>query len=185
MILQSIFLRYIVTFVRNYRVNMRRKIALAILLLNLTVCAEAQIIFGGNIGISTSSGSDSRIGIVIAPEIGYSFSPNFTVGGILSYGSLQNTFGITPYLRGYFVNIQDFLRIFLSVQAPCRFAPGYQSYGAYARPGASVRIGQNVWLVAHIGAFGYSYVKSQGSSYGGWSAKVNFNTINIGFCFAI
>ena len=164
---------------------MRRKIALAVLLLSLTFCAKAQIIVGGNIGITASSGSDSRVGIVIAPEIGYSFSPNFTVGGVISYRSLQNTFGITPYLRGYLFNVEDFLRVFLSVQAPCRFASGYQSYGVYVRPGASLRISQGVWLVAHIGAFGYSYVNSQGSSFGGWSAEVNSNTINIGFCFTL
>ena len=164
---------------------MRRKIALAALLLSLAFCAEAQIIIGGNIGITTSSGSDSRMGIVIAPEIGYSFSPDFTVGGVISYRSLQNTFGITPYLRGYLFNVQDSFRVFLSAQAPCRFASGYQSYGIYVRPGASVRINQGVWLIAHIGAFGYSFVKSQGSSFGGWSAEVNSNTINIGFCFTI
>lgn len=164
--------------------DMTRKITLLTLLLCIAVCAQAQIYVGGNIGITTSS-SDSRVGVVIAPEVGYNINPNFTVGGTLSYRSLQNSFGLTPYLRGYLCNIQDRFRIFLSLQAPLRFAFDYQSYGAYLRPGVSFRIGDGVWMMAHIGALGYSYTRSGGVGSGGWSAQLNSNTINIGFCFGL
>lgn len=164
---------------------MKRKITLVTLLLSLALCAEAQIYVGGSLGISTSAGTDPKVGVVIAPEIGYCFSPRFTVGGSISYRSLQNTFGITPYLRGDLFDIRNVFRVFLSVQTPCRFSSGYQSYGAYLRPGASVRITPGVWLMAHIGAFGYSYITSQGVGTGRWSAGVNSNTINIGFFFDI
>ena len=85
---------------------MKKKITLAVLLLSIALCARAQIYVGGNIGLSTSSGSD-RIGIVIAPEIGYSFNQYLTVGTFLSYRSLQNTFGVTPYLRSNLCNVKD------------------------------------------------------------------------------
>lgn len=156
-----------------------------VLFLGIALSSRAQIYVGGNIGLAASSSGDARIGVVIAPEIGYSISPYLTVGGFLSYRSLQNSFGITPYLRGNLCNIQDAFRVFLSVQAPCRFTSGYQSYGVFIRPGASVRVSQGVWLTAHIGAFGYSYTVSGGVRYGEWSAEVNANTINIGFCFNI
>lgn len=164
---------------------MKRKIALAALLLCIAFSAEARIFIGGNIGLATSSGSDSRLGIIIAPEIGYNINQNFTVGGMLSYRSLQNSFGITPYMRGYLCNIQDKFCLFLSFQVPCSFSSGYESYGAYLRPGFSFRVNENVWLTAHIGAFGYSFTRSGGVGNGGWSARINSNTVNIGFSFNI
>lgn len=163
---------------------MKIKIALVVLLLTIALCARGQVYVGGNIGLSSSSGSD-RIGIVIAPEIGYSFNQYLTVGSFLSYRSLQNTFGVTPYLRSNLFNVKDLFNFFLSVQAPCRFASGYQSYGAYIRPGVSFQISPGAWLMAHIGAFGYSYTRSLGVGHGGWSARISSNTINIGFCFNI
>ena len=165
---------------------MVRKFTLMALLLCIAFCAEAQIYIGGNIGLSTSSsGNDSRIGIVIAPEIGYDISPNFTVGANISYRSLKNSFGISPYLRGYLLNIQDRFRLFMAFQAPFNFSNGYQSYGAFLRPGMTFRVADGVWMMAHIGAFGYSYTKDRGVGGGKWSARVNSNTISIGFCFSI
>ena len=162
---------------------MKRKLTLVALMLGAAVCARAQVYLGGNIGLATSS--DQRIGVVIAPEIGYSINQHITVGGTISYRSIQNSFGITPYLRGDLIDIRNVLRIFISAQAPCRFTSGYQSYGAFLRPGISVRLAESVWLQAHIGAFGYSYTRSNGTGYGGWYARVNSNTVNLGFCFGI
>ena len=164
---------------------MTKKISLLALLLCIAVCAEAQIYIGGNIGLSTSSRSDSQIGIVIAPEIGYRVNPRLTVGGALSYRSLQNSFGITPYVRGYLFNFQNLVSIFLSAQAPVRFSTNYQSYGAYIRPGLSLRIAPGAWMTVHIGAFGYAYTRSGGVGSGSWDARVNSDTINIGFGFNI
>ncbi|MCQ2181737.1 MAG: porin family protein [Bacteroidales bacterium] len=161
---------------------MLRKITILALTLCLAVSAQAQFYLGGNLGLSTSSGDD-RVGIIIAPEFGYHFNPYLSVGGTVSYRSLSNSFGISPYVRGYLFNIADVVRIFLTAQAPLNFSGNYQSYGAFLRPGVSVRITGNTFLMAHIGAFGYSYVKYGDVGQGGWIAKVNQNTINIGFGF--
>ena len=75
--------------------------------------------------------SDKNGNSIFLPAAG--FRDRDGLDGVISYRSLQNTFGITPYLRGYLFNVQDSLRVFLSVQASCRFASGYQSYGAYVR----------------------------------------------------
>lgn len=165
--------------------NLIRKIALVSLLLCVALSAKSQIYLGGNIGLAISSGSDARLGVIIAPEIGYSFHSNFTVGASISYRSLQNSFGITPYLRGTLFTIQDFFSVFLSAQTPCRFTSGYQSLGAYIRPGVSFRVAPGIWLMAHIGAFGYSGTHYDGYWSGGWVAKVNSDTVNIGVCFNI
>lgn len=167
---------------------MKRKIILVLLMLGFALSAKAQLYVGGNLGLSISSGTSgngNRFGVVIAPEVGYRFNPHLTVGGTLSYRSLQNSFGITPYLRGDLVNIKDVFYLFLSFQTPLRFSSGHQSFAAYIRPGLSFRIAENVLMTAHVGAFGYSYTVNQGIGKGDWSARVNTNTINIGFCFSL
>ena len=164
---------------------MKRKIILILLMLGFALSAKAQLYFGGNLGLSVSSGNEKRIGVVIAPEVGYRVNPHLTVGGTLSYRSLQNSFGITPYLRGDLVNIQDFFYLFLSLQTPLHFSSGYQSYAAYIRPGLSFRIAEKVLMTAHVGAFGYSFTVYQGTGSGGWSARVNTETVSIGFCFSL
>ena len=162
---------------------MIKKLILAALILSVAFGARAQMYLGGNLGLETSS--DNRIGVLIAPEIGYRLNTHLTVGGTISYRSLQNSFGITPYLRGDLVNIQNIVRVFISAQAPCRFTSNYQSYGAYLRPGVTLRLVDGVWMQIHVGAFGYSYTRINGTGYGGWYAQVNSNTVNVGFCFGI
>lgn len=161
---------------------MRLKSLLTLVILCLALSAKAQVYVGGNIGLAVS-GADNRVGINISPEAGYHFNRYFTAGGSISYQSLYNTFGITPYVRGNFGYIQDRVHFFVALTAPMRFAADYQSYSGYLRPGISVRVAEGVWIMAHIGAFGYSYVRSGDQSAKGWVAKVDANTVNIGFCF--
>lgn len=164
--------------------NMKRIISMVALLLGFAVCAKAQLYVGGNLGLSTSStDNETKLGVVIAPEIGYSFNSYFAIGSTVSYRSLQNTFGVSPYLRANVVNIMDVVRIYLTLQAPMHFASGYQSYGAFLRPGASVKVGPRVWIMTYLGAFGFSYTRTQTMEYQGWSGRLNANTVDIGFCF--
>lgn len=166
---------------------MRKKVIFRIAVLAAALLfsynAHAQLILGGNIGLSVAG--DNRVGINIAPEVGYAINPYFTMGGLISYQSLYNTFGITPYVRTTPVSIKDIVRLHLSLTAPMRFAGSYQSYQLDVRPGISVRISGNVWIMAHIGAFGYEWVHNGAASSSGWIARVNGDTINIGFCIGL
>lgn len=154
---------------------------LTIAFLCLAFGAKAQVYVGGNLGLA--SGSDGRVGINIAPEVGYHFNKNLTVGGNISYQSLRNTFGVTPYVRANFGYIQDRVHFLTEFTAPMRFSRDYRSFNGFIRPGISVRVGDSVWLMARIGAFGYSYVRSGESATKGWVARVDANTIDIGFYF--
>ena len=157
-----------------------KKIILAVIISLLPVCAGAQILVGGNIGLSTYG---DRVGVNISPEVGYIVNDSFTVGGYLSYRSLSSSLGITPYARWKFVSLGNRFQFFLAAQAPMNFARDYQSYSFYLRPGAILWLADNVGMVAHIGAFGYSFVKSGNAVSRGWEARLNGDSISIGFCF--
>ena len=145
---------------------------------------SAQIIVGGNIGI-TSGANGNGIGVNIAPEIGYNVLPNLALGSYFSYQSRYNSFGVTPYVRWHFVSLGNRVRLFLATTVPMRFREGYQSYGVNVRPGITISLADRIALQAHIGTFGYCYEKSglDVSSY--WLARVNGDNISIGFCIGI
>lgn len=150
--------------------------------LSICLCADAQVFVGGHVGLTTGRGG-SGIGVNIAPEVGYVVNSSFTVGGFASYQSRYSSFGITPYARWNFVSLADRLRFFLSAMVPLRFSSDYQSYGFNLRPGLSLRVADNVSLVAHVGAFGYVWTRSGTAVSSGWLARVDGDSISIGFCF--
>lgn len=152
----------------------------------LSVCllADAQVFVGGHIGL-TPGRDGSGIGVNLAPEVGYVVNNSFTVGGFASYQSRYSSFGLTPYVRWNFVSFADRLRFFLSAMVPLRFSADYQSYGFNIRPGLSLLVAERVSLVAHIGTFGYSWVKSGSSVSSGWLARLDGDSISIGFCFSL
>lgn len=156
-------------------------IALALACCSLT---SAQVYVGGNVGI-TSGRDGVGIGVYIAPEVGYCINDSFTVGGTLSYRSSYNSFGVNPYSRWHFVSLGDVVRLFVSVNAPMRFYADTQVYGLTVRPGATVRIADRVSLIAHIGSFGYSWAKVGDQRSSGWVARLDGDSISIGFCFSI
>ena len=156
----------------------RTLILLAVLM--LCIPSFARVYVGGHIGISTSG---DRIGINVAPEVGYRINNSFDVGGLLSYQSLYSTFGVTPYARWHFVSFGDRVNMFIEANTPMRFANNYQSYGFIVRPGVTVRLSDNVWLMGKVGRFGYEYVKSGDIISSGWLARLNGDSITIGFCF--
>ena len=164
---------------RNKRIL---RIFLILALQLMPVMAGAQIYIGGHIGLATSG---DRVGINLAPEIGYGVNQYLTVGGNISYQSLQNIFGVTPYARFNFLTLGNFARLYAEATAPMRFASSYQNYNLFLRPGVSLRLGDSVWLMATIGAFGYSWLKSDGVRSDGWVARVDGNTISLGFIFTI
>lgn len=165
--------------------NNIRKFAIAALFCFISATgAKAQIILGGSIGF-TPGRDGTGIGINLAPEIGYSFNDKIAAGGYISYQSRYNSFGITPYARWHFVGIGNRVRLFLCATAPMRFSSGYQSYGLNVRPGLTIRIADNVGIMAHIGTFGYNWEVSNNQMNSYWLARVNGDNISIGFCVGI
>lgn len=102
------------------------------------------------------------------------------MGSVLSYQSRGNVFGVEPYLRTRFGYIAERVCFSITASAPLRFADRYRSYGAIFRPGLYVRVAETVWLMAHIGDFGFRYTESNGSVSKGWLAKVDASTVSIG-----
>lgn len=158
------------------------RIFLILALQFVPLMAGAQIYVGGHIGLATDG---DKLGVNLAPEVGYGVNQYLTVGGNISYHSLYNTFGVTPYARLHFLTLGNIARLYAEATAPMRFASGYQNYNLFLRPGVSLRLGDSVWLMATIGAFGYSWYNSGGVRSDGWYAKVDGNTVSIGFCFGI
>ena len=157
-----------------------RKVLLTLTALCLlaSVSAKAQIYIGGHLGLDSNG---DRIGINIAPDVGYAVNPYLTVGGNISYQSLYNTFGLTPYARCNAVTIANRVRFYAEATFPMRFSEGYSNFNAFLRPGVAVRVADTIWLMATIGAFGYSWVNSGNLSSSSWIAKVDANTVSIGF----
>ena len=161
-----------------------KKLIIAVTAMLVSLCAGAQVFVGGNLGFSIN-GNGSGANIYVAPDIGYRINNQFTVGGQLSYQSSGSTFGLTPYFRWKFISIGDRVRFFISANAPLRFNRDAWACGFHLRPGATVRITDNLYLVAHVGTFGYTYARSGDAISKGWVAKVNGDNISIGFCIGI
>lgn len=162
-----------------------RKLAAVFAAIAISTCAQAQLYIGGHIGL-TSGPNGTGLGVNIAPEVGYRVSNMFTVGGLVSYQSSISAFGVTPYGRLNAVTLGDRLRLFLEARVPFRFANDYQSYGFDIHPGIVFRIADRMSLMAHIGTFGYVYSRSSTQVLSnGWVARLDGNSITLGFCFDI
>jgi len=145
--------------------------------------ARAQLCVGGGIGFG--QGSDGKLTVNISPEVSYYVSNSFALGGRLSYYSGDNRFTVDPYIRWHMLKPSRIVRILATVHAPVAFASEYSSYGFYFQPGISFRLGSNVRLECHVGAFGWGSVKYADRTYSGWEARINSSNITFGVVFSI
>ena len=153
-------------------------------MLHQTDHAAAQLNVGGHIGLTKRSGG-SAVGINIAPDIGFRFNDYLTVGGLISYRSLNNRFGIMPYLRCHLLPSGWPVRAFLTTQVPITFGREYFSTGVNFRPGISVKVSGAAWIYAHIGTFGYRFTNSSSRNDTGWFGALNMDNIDLGVCFKL
>lgn len=160
-----------------------KKLLVILLLLAASVCAGAQsrVYLGGHIGL-TPGRDGYGLGVNLAPEIGYHVNPYLSVGGMLSYQSRYSAFGLTPYVRWTALDVMDRFMVFIEAETPIRFYDGSSSFGAYLRPGLFLRLADSLGLVAHLGYFGYSAVRSGSTRSSGWLARLDSDSISIGFC---
>ena len=165
---------------------MKKGLLIALMLtISAAFNAKAQILIGGNIGIGNAP--DGGISLYVAPDVSYRLNNNFVAGGQLYYRTGYDRVGVTPYARWHILPIgSSAFSIFLSATAPCEFYGGGSTVSIRLRPGLTLRINDNVYLVANVGYTGYSWSFSNGKVVSsGWYSQFNGDSINIGFCFAI
>ncbi len=110
---------------------MKKVLISAVALVAFAMTANAQLFFGGQLGLSTSGGTSEwtngnttiktdnlkTTSFTFAPQVGFFLSESFAVGGYLNLGitnqdnvggtyneSKETTLGITPFARYYFIN---------------------------------------------------------------------------------
>lgn len=164
-----------------------KKILIVIIALILSsASAGAQILIGGHIGIGNKA-DGSGLSLSIYPDISYRLNNNFIVGGQLSYRTSYNRLGMNPYLRWHLKPFgTDAVTLFLSANAPCEFSGSGSTVSLRLRPGFTVRVSNNVYLVANIGYTGYTWAFNGGRMVSsGWYSRFNEDSINIGFSIAL
>lgn len=162
---------------------MRRIVLILVAALTCSVVSHAQLSLGGSFGLSNKV--NGRFSVYIAPEISYSTSSYFTLGGRFIYRSGDDTFGVNPYLRWHIIGPSSPVRLLATIHAPMTFRQNYFGYGCYFQPGISIRLASTVFLQCHVGAFGWGGYKSAGQQHNKWSAVVNADNISVGIVFSI
>lgn len=162
-----------------------KKVIVIFALLLATLTARGQIYLGGGIGIGSDYGHRGGIAFTFAPDISYRVSNNFLVGAQASYRTGYDRLAVTPYARWHILPLEGLVSIFVSATAPFEFYPDYTTIGVRLRPGIAIRVSPVVYMLVHIGSFGYSEVFQNGRHYGDWVAAVNGNNINVGFCIGL
>ncbi len=111
---------------------MKKVLISVIAMITFALTANAQVFLGGQLGLSTSGGSNEwsngstkittddlkTTTFTFAPQVGFFLSDNFAVGGYLNFAlakqdnaaiygyddASQTTIGLTPFARYYFIN---------------------------------------------------------------------------------
>lgn len=162
-----------------------KKLTIILAAILICVCANAQIYIGGGLGLRPSRYGDG-ISLSISPDVAYRVTNSMVIGGQLSYSTGYNGLGITPYLRWHVTPIAKNLSLFLSASIPTVFQDDLISVSFRLRPGATLRVSENLWLMAYLGSFGYTTLVSNGETLSsGWVASFDRNSINIGFCVCL
>ena len=162
---------------------MKRLVLIAAALI-LSIGAKAQLYLGGGLGLAATS--RDGVTLVINPDVAYRVSHSLVVGGQFSFRLGQEGIGVVPYARWHITPMDLLFSLFVTADAPCTFYNGWTSVNLHIRPGASLRISSKLHLLAYFGAFGWSGVIENGrSTAGGWMARLDRDTINLGFTIAL
>lgn len=165
--------------------KMKRLIVIVALLI-VSMTARGQFYLGGGIGLgSRYGGYGEGLSLTIAPDFAYRVNNNFMVGAQVSYRTGYDRLAVTPYARWHIMPLEGLVSIFVSMTAPLEFYGDYTSVSARVRPGIAIRVSPGLYLLAHIGSFGYTEVFSGGEHYGDWVAAIDGNNISLGFCIGL
>lgn len=165
---------------------MKKILIVTIALMLSAASAGAQVLIGGHIGFGTRADGNG-LSLSLYPDISYRLNNNFVVGGQLSYRTGYNRLGVNPYLRCHLKPFgTDVVTVFLSANLPCEFEGSASSVSLRLRPGFTVKVSENFYLVANIGYTGYTWTfNGRRLISSGWYSQFNQDSVNIGFCVAL
>lgn len=176
-----------------------KKIVVTLVVILMTIGANAQVYVGGSLGFGSGKGStkdfESDIKSTtfkILPEIGYELNENWSIGTVIGYeyskldDSKINTFTVAPYARYSFFK-SDLVRLFVDGGFGFSTAKikdnddALNSWNVGLKPGLAIKLSDNFCLVAKYGFLGYDC-----SKYGEVKAHnfgLNFDTDELNFGF--
>lgn len=165
--------------------HIKRLAFIAALALLPGIGAGAQIYLGGGLGLTTSPSGNS-LSLVLNPDIACRVSNSFVVGGQLSFRTGYEGMSVVPYARWHVTSLDSRLSLFVSADAPCTFRNKRTDVYLQVRPGLSLSMSDNLYLLAYFGAFGWSATFENGrpASFG-WISRLDRDSINLGFCVAL
>lgn len=143
-----------------------KKIIVVLALALVAFTAKAQFYVGGTLHFetneTTNANGDPSVGVVIAPEFGYSINEKFAVGGVLGLSNLlgggANLIQIAPYVRYSALNLGP-ATLFLDGQLSILLASGggatQSTFGIGVAPGIAIPVGDKISFVGHFGQIGY------------------------------
>ena len=154
----------------------------------VAVAAHAQFYAGGAIGFQ--SGNNSYF--VVAPEAGYSFNDQFSVGAVVGFGTFEdshNQFTINPYVRWTFADWSP-VKLFLDGSfdfTSLHMDNADKTYSCIqfgVKPGVALPLNEKLSLVAHLGFIGFASVDDDidgwASYQDGFGANFSGNDLTFG-----
>ena len=184
-----------------------KKLILAAFVAVASLTASAQWWAGGEVGFnsyrSTIDGHKVASGsnFVVAPEIGYKLNDKLDVAVLIGYAHAEdgnkifnyeiqdfdvaNGFKLNPYLRYNFAEAGNF-KFFVDGGASyallheCGEDDSANVWEIAVKPGISYSLRDKVSLVAHVGCFGWQFVKQGDFKRNAWEAGLDGNNISLG-----
>ena len=154
----------------------------------VTMNAQNEMYVGGTLNFQTKANAANKSVITVAPEIGMSLNEQFGVGAVLSYTASQdvyNAFTINPYLRYNFAEAGNF-KFFVdggvsyALLHVCGVDKSANVWELGVKPGISYSLSDKVSLVAHVGSFGWQFIKQGDFKRNAWEAGLDGNNISLG-----
>ena len=150
-----------------------------------TLCANAQVYVGGEVGIWYNDTQDKTF-LSIAPSIGYELNETWALGSELKYAYKSDTFNkfeIAPYARCSFFH-NDMVKLFVdlgfgvAVTNP-EIGDNVTGWRIGAQPGIAIHLNKNFALLAKAGFVGYDD-KCMDETSKGFGAKLDGEHLSFG-----
>lgn len=155
-----------------------RKIFIILILFLGVSQVEAQIYFGGSVGLGCikHEGGDTYTAFKIVPEIGYSLSNNFDIGisvgykkgsciigeGAYSQDVKSKAYGVQPYIRYNAIRIEKIVVFVKGIFTYENIVDEGTNLNLGIKPGVLIRISDHFSIATCFGFCGFEMFKSKG-----------------------
>ncbi|MBP5628785.1 MAG: porin family protein [Bacteroidaceae bacterium] len=185
-----------------------KKMILAAFVAVASLTASAQWWVGGEVGFNSYRATvdghkvGSASNFVVAPEVGYKLNDKLDVAVLIGYAHAEdgnkifnyelaeafdyaNGFKLNPYLRYNFAEAGNF-KFFVdggvsyALLHVCGVDKSANVWELGLKPGISYSLSDKVSLVAHVGSFGWQFIKQGDYKRNAWEAGVDGNNISLG-----